>query len=1201
MISAAFTVNGASNPAAHSVSYGSTVNLVLQSYSGATSIVWTIIGCSDPDETLPTITASGAPSGQTASFVMPADSGDDLGRAFLVKCEVSSEIIGSSGVRESSTEYAVIGAPNIQGIIPIAPGEENYRHGTHGWGPEINIALANSASGASGDVVGPASSVASRIAVFSGTSGKLLADGGMTIAEAIAAASGGSSLNAPTDPGDDGKVAIADSGDLIYSLIASANISPTAAITLSQLANISTSTILGRITSGTGVIESLTVSGGVEFSGTGIRRSALTGDVTASAGSNATTIANNAVTFAKFQTLNTDKFVGRDSAGTGNAEEIGVTGGIEFTGTGNIQRSAISGDITISAGSSTSAITSNVIVNDDINTNAGIVLSKLATQAALSVVANGTNGVAVPTAMAATADADVFRRSGTTLGWGKLVTASISDSQITFAKIQNITTDKILGRDSASTGVVEEIGVTGGLEFTGTGNIQRSAISGDIIIAAGSNTASYNPLSIVDGDISTVASIALTKLANGTAASVVCRAGSTSGVHSDLASLNDGEVLTRVGGQLVWAFLDFQDSIGGTVPINQLETIAGLTLLGNNTNTPAGVVSITSTLDHQIMRRNGTTINWGSIDLSQSAAVGSSKLSFNNIQNIATDRIVGRDTTGTGVLEELTVTGGLEFNGAGIQRSALTGAISASAGSNTTAFASGNFGSLNITTTGSGSFNGITNTGAYAGGTTPATTGIIRLPNANSIRFRNAANSADVDALTVDSSNLVVIGNSSDTAITLNDSADTINLRTAGAIQLAIDSSSIDAQDNNIVTTGNLRVGTTPASSGQIRIPSATAIAARNNANSGDLNLVSTNSSDDIILGNSSDTAVLINNSSDLITLKVANSNVLTVSSTVSEFLTQRIRFDSTVASPGILQEDDATGSITGDTLIINAQNATGVTATGGELHLRSGTGTTANGVLRLYNGATNVMSIFSTAVQISNAPNIVFDSAVVSPGIGHNTDSTATVTGDTFTINAQDCSGTTSVTAGAMTIRAGNATGGSGTRNGGALTLSSGTGSTSDGNVFIKRGSTTGIQIVKPSSGLVVGLAKTSTITSSEMGANTGDGVVYIPHATTPPSANPLDGGILYYKTGGYAGLSFRTINGVNGFGDSSFGTHIYGAAGITFDLNLGVQFLMKSDGSLKLPAVASPPSPSVGDAIYYRIGQQQFTTDGSNYITIG
>ena len=44
--------------------------------------------------------------------------------------------------------------------------------------------------GSAGDVVGPASAVADRIAVFDGTTGKLVKDGGATVASVVAAADG---------------------------------------------------------------------------------------------------------------------------------------------------------------------------------------------------------------------------------------------------------------------------------------------------------------------------------------------------------------------------------------------------------------------------------------------------------------------------------------------------------------------------------------------------------------------------------------------------------------------------------------------------------------------------------------------------------------------------------------------------------------------------------------------------------------------------------------------------------------------------------------------------------------------------------------------------------------------------------------------------------------------------------------------------
>lgn len=101
-----------------------------------------------------------------------------------------------------------------------------------------------------------------------------------------------------------------------------------AAVTYAKIQDVSvTDRLLGRDTVAAGDVEELAVGGGLEFTGAGgIQRSALTGDVTATAGGNATTIANDAVTYAKIQNVSaTDKVLGRSTAGAGDVEEIACT------------------------------------------------------------------------------------------------------------------------------------------------------------------------------------------------------------------------------------------------------------------------------------------------------------------------------------------------------------------------------------------------------------------------------------------------------------------------------------------------------------------------------------------------------------------------------------------------------------------------------------------------------------------------------------------------------------------------------------------------------------------------------------------------------------------------------------------------------------------------------------------------------------
>jgi hypothetical protein len=108
------------------------------------------------------------------------------------------------------------------------------------------------------------------------------------------------------------------------------------AVTFAKVQQIATDKILGRDTSGTGVVEELTVGGGVEFTGSGgIQTSAFTGDVTKAAGGTAQAIATSAVTYAKIQDISAaSRLLGRGAgAGAGVAQEISLGTGLSMSGT----------------------------------------------------------------------------------------------------------------------------------------------------------------------------------------------------------------------------------------------------------------------------------------------------------------------------------------------------------------------------------------------------------------------------------------------------------------------------------------------------------------------------------------------------------------------------------------------------------------------------------------------------------------------------------------------------------------------------------------------------------------------------------------------------------------------------------------------------------------------------------------------------
>lgn len=199
-----------------------------------------------------------------------------------------------------------------------------------------------------------------------------------------------------------------------------------------------------------------------------------------------------------------------------------------------------------------------------------------------------------------------------------------------------------------------------------------------------------------------------------------------------------------------------------------------------------------------------------------------------------------------------------------------------------------------------------------------------------------------------------------------------------------------------------------------------------------------------------------------------------------------------------------ATVSATGDFRVKNAWTLIGRNAANsadlGVINLDS------SNVVNLGNsvGQTTVNMLSTLTLQTGGTARFTFingtfafASTAVSPIIQQSSTSSNSVTCAPFVLNAQDGSGTTTVTGGKMTVRAGNATGASGTRNGGDLVLLTGTGATINGNMSL--------------------LTEASSYQSMANG-------IFVANSTAAPSANPTGGGYLYVVSGA---LTWRGSSG--------------------------------------------------------------------------
>lgn len=192
----------------------------------------------------------------------------------------------------------------------------------------------------------------------------------------------------------------------------------------------------------------LTIAGTSSVSGTntGDQTITLSGDVTGSGtGTFSTVLGDSTVTFAKLQSLDPQSLVGNSSGGTQTASAITLGSSLGFS-SNSIVRAALTGDVTASANSNSTAIGTNVVGN-----------TKFRQSAASTIVGNPTGSLA--NVQDITLDA-TLTFSGTTL--------AIATNGVALGNLAQVATGTVLGRSTSGTGNVSALST---LPATVQGNI----------------------------------------------------------------------------------------------------------------------------------------------------------------------------------------------------------------------------------------------------------------------------------------------------------------------------------------------------------------------------------------------------------------------------------------------------------------------------------------------------------------------------------------------------------------------------------------------------------------------------------------------------------------------------------------------------------------------------------------------------------
>lgn len=222
----------------------------------------------------------------------------------------------------------------------------------------------------------------------------------------------------------------------------------------------------------------------------------------------------------------------------------------------------------------------------------------------------------------------VVNGAGTAVAFSTVATGGITAAAVTYAKIQNVAALSLFGRAGSSSGV--------GADVTGTANqipIVNSAgtalafttLSGDVTNATGVVTIANNAITTAK---ITDANVTYAKIVNGTGLSVVGRSTNSGGVNADITG-TDGQVLRVSGTALGFGSIATAGITDAQVTYAKLANVAGLSVMGRSANSSGVPADITGT-DGQALRVSGTALGFGTL---ATAAYAASSVTLAKIAN----------------------------------------------------------------------------------------------------------------------------------------------------------------------------------------------------------------------------------------------------------------------------------------------------------------------------------------------------------------------------------------------------------------------------------------------------------------------------------------------------------------------------------------------------------------------------------------
>ena len=135
-----------------------------------------------------------------------------------------------------------------------------------------------------------------------------------------------------------------------------------------------------------------------------------------------------------------------------------------------------------------------------------------------------------------------------------------------------------------------------------------------------SNNPSWAQVNLANG---VTGDLDLANLAQGTALSVLGVTGNSTADEASIVAGTDHQVLRRSGAAVAFGAVDLSQAaaVTGDLALSNIAQGSALSVLGVTGNATADEASIVAGTDHQVLRRSGTAVVFGAVNLAQAAAV----------------------------------------------------------------------------------------------------------------------------------------------------------------------------------------------------------------------------------------------------------------------------------------------------------------------------------------------------------------------------------------------------------------------------------------------------------------------------------------------------------------------------------------------------------------------------------------------------